>query len=70
MLRALQLKLPRTGIGPFAKEWIAAPATNKRLTRAEQADIDRIGRAYGCHWCGTKRSGTPTAGGAANHKAA
>jgi hypothetical protein len=59
ILQALQLKLPRTGIGPFAKEWIAAPATNKRLTRAEQADIDRIGRAYGCHWCGTKTSRTP-----------
>ncbi|WP_426230834.1 hypothetical protein [Pararhizobium sp. DWP3-4] len=58
MLRALQLRLPRTGIGPFAKEWIAAPATNRRLTRREQAEIDRIGRTYGCHWCGIKTSGT------------
>lgn len=60
MLRALQQKLPRTGIGPYAKEWIAAPATNRRLNRAEQAEIDRIGRTYGCHWCGTKTSRTPT----------
>lgn len=60
MLRALQLRLPRTGIGPYAKEWIAAPRTNRRLTRREQAEIDRIGRTYGCHWCGIRTSGTPT----------
>lgn len=60
MLRALKLKLPRTGIGPYAKEWIAAPTTNRRFNRAEQAEIDRIGRTYGCHWCGTKTSRTPT----------
>ncbi len=58
MLRALQLRLPRTGIGPYAKEWLAAPATNRRLNRAEQAEIDRIGRTYGCHWCGIKSPGT------------
>jgi hypothetical protein len=57
-LRALQRRLPRTGVGPYAKEWIAAPATNRKLTRAEQAKIDRIGRTYGCHWCGTKTPGT------------
>ncbi|MBW9063183.1 hypothetical protein JNB71_07620 [Rhizobium herbae] len=54
MLRALQLRLPRTGIGPHGKEWIVAPRTNRRLTRAEQAEIDRIGRTYGCHRCGTR----------------
>lgn len=58
MLRALQLRLPRIGIGPFAREWIVAPATNRRLTRSEQAEIDRIGRTYGCHWCGIRTSGT------------
>jgi hypothetical protein len=60
MLRALQLKLPRTGVGPYAKEWIIAPTTNRRLNKAEQAEIDRIGRTYGCHRCGTKTSGTPS----------
>lgn len=60
MLRALQLKLPRTGVGPYAKEWIIAPKTNRRLNKAEQAEIDRIGRTYGCHRCGTKTSGTPS----------
>lgn len=58
MLRALQVRLLRTGIGPYAKEWIAAPRTNRRLKKAEQAEIDRIGRIYGCHRCGTKSSGT------------
>ncbi len=58
-LRALQLRLTRTGVGPYAKEWIVAPATNRRLTRMEQAEIDRIGRTYGCHWCGIKTPGTP-----------
>ncbi|MCV9962076.1 hypothetical protein OIU34_09205 [Pararhizobium sp. BT-229] len=58
MLRAFQRRLPQTGLGPYAKEWIAAPSTNRRLSKAEQSEIDRIGRAYGCHWCGTKTSGT------------
>lgn len=59
MLRALQLRLPRTGLGPYAKEWIAAPATNRRLNGTEQEKIDRIGRTYGCHRCGIKTPGTP-----------
>jgi hypothetical protein len=58
MLRALQLRLPRTGIWPYAKEWIVAPRTNRRLNRAEQAEIDRIGRTYGCHRCGITTAGT------------
>ena len=57
-LRALQQSLPRTGIGPYAKEWISAPANNKRLNRVQQAEIDRIGRIYGCHRCGIKVPGT------------
>lgn len=44
MLRALQPRLPQTGIGEYAKEWIVAPRTNRRLTRAEQTEINRIGR--------------------------
>lgn len=58
MLRALQARLPRTGIGPYAKEWIAAPETYRRPNKVEQTEIDRIGRIYGCHWCGTKVPGT------------
>lgn len=58
-LRALQRSLPRTGIGPYAKEWIRAPATNRKLRRAEQAAIDRIGHTYGCHRCGRKTPGSP-----------
>lgn len=59
MLRALQIQLPRTGVGSYAKEWIVAPEANRRFSRAEQTEIDRIGRTYGCHRCGTKTSGTP-----------
>ena len=59
MLRALQAKLPQTGLGPYAKEWVVAPETNRRFNRTEQSEIDRIGRTYGCHWCGRKTSGTP-----------
>ena len=60
MLRALQLRLPRTGIGPHAKEWIAAPATKRRLYKAEQTRLDRMGSSDGCHRCGTKVPGTPS----------
>ncbi len=59
MLRALQLRLPRTGIGPYAKEWLVAPENNRRFTRPEQMEIDRIGRTHGCHRCGVKTPGTP-----------
>lgn len=58
ILRALQQKLPRTGIGPYAREWIPAPPTNRRLNREEQAKIDRLGSIHGCHRCGTKVPGT------------
>lgn len=58
LLRALQLRLPRTGIGPYAREWVVAPEIYRRPNRVEQMEIDRIGRVYGCHWCGTKVPGT------------
>lgn len=48
------------GIGRFAKEWIAAPATNRRLNNTEQLEIDRIGRRWGCHQCGSISPGTPS----------
>lgn len=57
-LRALQIRLPRTGVGPYAEEWIPAPMTNRRLNTRERAVIDRLGRTHGCHWCGTKVPGT------------
>jgi len=33
-LRALQIRLPRTGVGPYAEEWIPAPATNRKTNVA------------------------------------
>lgn len=46
------------GVGPNAWEWMPAPPTNRRLTRAEQREVDRIGRERGCHWCGKTDPGT------------
>lgn len=56
--RILQLQGTRAETGPYAREWIPAPSTNRRLTRAEQQEIDRIGRMWGCHRCGSLSSRT------------
>jgi hypothetical protein len=56
--RVYELTAKRVGPGPFASEWITAPRTNRKLTRAEQEEINRIGRKFGCHRCGTKIPGT------------
>ena len=40
------------------REWVVAPEIYRRPNRVEQMEIDRIGRVYGCHWCGTKVPGT------------
>lgn len=46
------------GPGPYAREWIVAPARDRRLTRSEQAEVNRIGRTWGCHSCGSRDPGT------------
>lgn len=46
------------GLGPYAREWMPAPSTNRRLTRAEQREVDRLGREHGCHRCGSTEPGT------------
>ncbi len=56
------------GIGPYAREWIAAPPTNRRLNRAEQREIDRLGRKWGCHQCGTTNPGTRSGGFIGDHQ--
>lgn len=45
------------GLGPYAREWMPAPSTNRRLTRAEQREVDRLGREHGCHRCGSTEPG-------------
>lgn len=56
--RVFELRGTPVGPGPFAREWIPAPATNRRLTKGEQNEINRIGRLFGCHRCGVKVPGT------------
>ncbi|MXN50408.1 hypothetical protein GR158_04730 [Shinella sp. AETb1-6] len=66
--RVYELTVKRIGPGPFASEWIVAPSTNRRLTRAEQDEINRIGRKFGCHRCGTKIPGTKKGGYVGDHQ--
>lgn len=56
--RLFELRSTRVGPGPYAVEWIPAPLTNRRLNQIEQREVNRIGRKYGCHWCGRKTPGT------------
>jgi hypothetical protein len=48
------------GIGPYAREWVPAPTSNRRLYKPERLEIDRIGRQFGCHRCGTRNPATPS----------
>lgn len=56
--RVFELRGTPVGPGPYAREWIAAPATNRRLTKSEQNEINRIGQKWGCHRCGSTNPGT------------
>lgn len=51
--RLFQLLGTRAELGPYAREWIPAPSTNRRLSRFEQREVDRLGRKWGCHRCGS-----------------
>jgi hypothetical protein len=55
------LELQRMGIGPgsYAKELLPARGPGRNRTAEEIREINRIGRKYGCHTCGTKDPGTP-----------
>lgn len=46
------------GIGPFAGESIPARTSGRNFTKSERAEVNRIGRASGCHTCGTTEPGT------------
>lgn len=56
--RIFELLGNRAEPGPYAREWIPAPPTNRRLSRAEQREVDRLGRKLGCHRCGSTNPGT------------
>mgnify|MGYP003700630057 CR=1 FL=1 len=46
------------GPGPYAKESLPARGPGRNWTAEEIRQINRIGRKYGCHTCGTKDPGT------------
>lgn len=54
--RLKELQGKGIGPGPFAVESIPVRGPGRANAR-EQAEIDRIGRLFGCHTCGTKDPG-------------
>jgi hypothetical protein len=66
--RIFELRGTVVGPGPFAREWIQAPPTNRRLTRSEQEEINRLGRKFGCHRCGNVESGIPSGNFIGDHQ--
>ena len=45
-----------THVGSYAR--VSLPATANYATSAKRIQLERLGRRYGCHTCGTKRRGT------------
>jgi hypothetical protein len=70
--RALVVKYPQTGPGPFAREWVTLPpnTTGRRVTAAQRREIERIGREFGCHRCGSRNPGTPLDRWVVDHQSA
>jgi hypothetical protein len=66
--RLFQLRQTPVGPGPYAQEWLPAPSTNRRFNAAEQSEINRLGRTFGCHRCGTKTPGTPSGSFIGDHQ--
>lgn len=66
--RLFQIMGTRAEPGPYAREWIPAPPTNRRLNRSERQEIDRIGRRWGCHRCGSTSPGTNTGSFIGDHQ--
>jgi hypothetical protein len=50
-----------TNLGSFARPKLGIPATDRYATNAQRAAVERIGRAMGCHTCGSRRLLTRTA---------
>ena len=44
-----------TNLGSFAKTAFSMPATEKYATTAERQAIERLGRTFGCHTCGSRK---------------
>ncbi len=66
--RMFQLVGTRAEPGPYAREWVTAPVTNHRLNRFEQWQVDRLGRKWGCHRCGSTDPKTPSGSFIGDHQ--
>lgn len=66
--RIFQLLGTRAELGSYAREWIPAPSTNRRLNQSEQQEIDRIGRKWGCHRCGSTDPKNPSGSFIGDHQ--
>ena len=49
-----------TNLGSFARPNLGIPATDRYATNAQRAAVERIGRAMGCHTCGSRQLFTLT----------
>lgn len=56
--------------GPFALEWFPNHDRGRRFTPSERREINRIGRRYGCHTCGTTDPQTPSGNFIGDHQPA
>lgn len=65
-LRELSERLARPG--PYAVEWLPARGAGRDFTLRERTEINRLGRSYGCHTCGTKNPGTPSGNFVPDHQ--
>jgi RHS repeat-associated protein len=57
----------KVGPGPYAKDSISA-GPSARPTAAQQRQINEMGRANGCHTCGTKNPGTKSGNFVGDHQ--
>lgn len=56
--------------GPHALEWLENHGRERRFHPAERRELNRIGRKFGCHTCGTTDPGTPSGNFIGDHQPA
>lgn len=66
--RLFELMGTRAEPGPYAREWMPAPPTNRRLSRSEQREVDRLGKKWGCHRCGSMEPRNPSGSFIGDHQ--
>jgi hypothetical protein len=63
-----ELTRQEIGVGPFVSEGVPNTRSGRKLTRDQQAEINRIGRKSGCHRCGSTDPRTPTGNFIGDHQ--